>query len=395
VTVHPTAYDFDRVIGRRGTSSLKWDFAEKFAGMSGLVPLWVADMDFEAPVEIVRALESRVKHGVFGYTLEPESYYEAAAAWLQRRHGWEARREWMLPSPGVIPSLAAAILGLTEPGDGIVIQPPVYYPFALRISGNARRVVENPLALSGGRWEMDLDGLSKVVDERTRMLVLCSPHNPVCRVWDRETLHALADFCSRRSIVIVSDEIHNDLVMPGFRHTPIASLSSEAAAISVTLVSATKSFNLAGLGGSLAIIPDGGLRARFDAVQHAVFAGPANALAAAAAEAAWRQGERWLEELLVYVQGNYRCLADYFAAHLPRVKVSPLEGTYLCWLDMRDLGLSDDAVREKLQRDAGLWLDEGRKFGRGGKGFQRLNLACPRSVLTDAAERLAEAFGVI
>lgn len=391
MTGHPRTYDFDRVIDRRGTSSLKWDFAEKIVGTSGLVPLWVADMDFEAPVEIVRALEARVKHGIFGYTLEPESYYEAAADWLQRRHGWEVRREWMLPSPGVIPSLAAAILGLTEPGDGIVIQPPVYYPFALRISGNARRVVENPLTLSGGRWEMDLDGLAKVVDKRTRMLVLCSPHNPVCRVWDRETLHALADFCSHRSIVIVSDEIHNDLVMPGFRHTPLASLSREAAAISVTLVSATKSFNLAGLGGSLALIPDTGLRARFDAVQHSVFAGPANALAAAAAEAAWRQGERWLEELLVYVQGNYRYLADYLAGNLPRVKVSPLEGTYLCWLDMRDLRLSDDVIKEKLQRDAGLWLDEGRKFGRGGEGFQRLNLACPRSILSDAVERLARA----
>lgn len=391
MTGHPRTYDFDRVIDRRGTSSLKWDFAEKIVGTSGLVPLWVADMDFEAPVEIVRALEARVKHGIFGYTLEPESYYEAAADWLQRRHGWEVRREWMLPSPGVIPSLAAAILGLTEPGDGIVIQPPVYYPFALRISGNARRVVENPLTLSGGRWEMDLDGLAKVVDKRTRMLVLCSPHNPVCRVWDRETLHALADFCSHRGIVIVSDEIHNDLVMPGFRHTPLASLSREAAAISVTLVSATKSFNLAGLGGSLALIPDTGLRARFDAVQHSVFAGPANALAAAAAEAAWRQGERWLEELLVYVQGNYRYLADYLAGNLPRVKVSPLEGTYLCWLDMRDLRLSDDVIKEKLQRDAGLWLDEGRKFGRGGEGFQRLNLACPRSILSDAVERLARA----
>lgn len=389
---NPTAYDFDRVIDRQGTSSLKWDFGEKFAGMSGLVPLWVADMDFEAPAEIVQALQARVAHGIFGYTLEPESYFDAAAGWLRRRHGWEVRREWMLPSPGVIPALVFAILALTKPGEGIVIQPPVYYPFPLRVSANGRRVVENPLKLSGGRWEMDLDGLARVVDEHTKMLILCSPHNPACRVWGRATLQALADFCFRKGIVVVSDEIHNDLVMPGSRHIPFASLSNAAAAHTVTLVSATKSFNLAGLGGSLTLIPEAGLRARFDAVQHAIAGGPANAIAAAAAEAAWRHGERWLEELLAYVQANYRFLAGFLAENIPMVTLAPLEGTYLAWMDMRALMLSDDQIREKLRREAGLWLDEGRKFGRGGEGFQRLNLACPRAILSDAAERLARAF---
>jgi cystathionine beta-lyase len=392
VSTNPTAYDFDRVIDRRGTGSLKWDFGQRLTGRSGLLPLWVADMDFEAPPEIVEALRARVEHGIFGYTLEPDSWFDAAAGWLRHRHGWEVRREWMLPSPGVIPAMVFAVLGLTEPGDGIVIQPPVYYPFAHRIGANTRGVVGNPLTLSGGRWEMDLEGLEKVVGERTRMLVLCSPHNPVCRVWDRETLLALADFCLRRDIVVVSDEIHSDLVMPGFRHVPFASLSQEAAACSVTLVSATKSFNLAGLGGSLTIIPDAGLRARFDAVQHSIAAGPANAFSAAAAEAAWRRGERWLEELLGYLQANYRFLAGFLAENLPPVTVAPLEGTYLAWLDMRALMLSDDQIKEKLQRNAGLWLDEGRMFGQGGEGFQRLNLACPRAVLTDAAERLVRAF---
>jgi len=273
-----------------------------------------------------------------------------------------------------------------------VIQPPVYYPFPLRVSANGRRVVENPLKLSGGRWEMDLDGLARVVDEHTKMLILCSPHNPACRVWGRATLQALADFCLRKGIVVVSDEIHNDLVMPGSRHIPFASLSNAAAAHTVTLVSATKSFNLAGLGGSLTLIPEAGLRARFDAVQHAIAGGPANAIAAAAAEAAWRHGERWLEELLAYVQANYRFLAGFLAENIPMVTLAPLEGTYLAWMDMRALMLSDDQIREKLRREAGLWLDEGRKFGRGGEGFQRLNLACPRAILSDAAERLARAF---
>jgi cystathionine beta-lyase len=224
------------------------------------------------------------------------------------------------------------------------------------------------------------------------MLILCSPHNPVCRVWDRATLQGLADLCLRRGIIVVSDEIHNDLVMPGFRHVPFASLSNEAAAHSVTLLSATKSFNLAGMGGSLTVIPDAGTRARFDAVQRAIAAGPANALAAAAAEAAWTHGERWLEELLAYLQANFLFLAGFLAENLPQVTLAPLEGTYLAWMDMRALMLSDDQIKAKLRIDAGLWLDEGRKFGRGGEGFQRLNVACPRAILADAAERLVRAF---
>jgi cysteine-S-conjugate beta-lyase len=383
--------DFDRVVERRGTSSLKWDFGRRFVGTDGLLPLWVADMDFEAPAEIVNAIKSRVDHHVYGYTLEPESLFEAAAAWLVRRHRWEVAREWMIASPGVIPALVAVILGLTEPGDGVVIQPPVYHPFALRIAANGRRVVENPLTCAGGTWEMDLEGLERAVDARSRLLILCSPHNPVARVWSRRTLQRLAEICTRKGIVIVSDEIHSDIVMEGFHHVPVAALP-EAAPISVTLTAVTKSFNLAGLGGSLTIVPDARLRARVDGAHHAIFAGVANAPAAAAAEAAWRHGEPWLEGLLEYVGGNYRFLCDRLAERLPAVKVHPLEGTYLAWLDMRGLELSDDQVIERLRRDAGLWLDEGRKFGRGGEGFQRLNLACPRRILSDGVDRLVRAF---
>jgi cystathionine beta-lyase len=384
-------YDFDTVIDRHGTSSLKWDYGEKFCGIADLLPLWVADMDFLAPPEIVKAIEQRTSHGIFGYTLEPDSYFAAAARWLQRRHGWEVPRAWMTQSPGVIPSLAAAILAFTEPGDGIVIQPPVYYPFALRITGNRRRIVENPLRLNGGRWEMDLDSLPRLIDGRTRMLVLCSPHNPVARVWDRATLERLAELCRARGVVIVSDEIHCDLVMPGSRHIPIASLSPAAAENVVTLVSATKTFNLAGLGGSLAIISSAALRGRFEEQQKAIFVGLANAPAVAAAEAAWTHGEGWLKEMLAYVQENYRSMVGFFADRLPAVRVFPLEGTYLAWLDMRGLGMSDDEIKERLQKKAAVWLDEGRMFGKEGEGFQRLNLACPRSILTDALERMVGA----
>ena len=382
---------FDRTVERRGTSSLKWDYGRKFVGNDGLLPLWVADMDFEAPPEIVEALQARVDHHVYGYTLEPESYFEAAAGWLARRHGWKVPREWMIASPGVIPALVAVILGLTSPGDGVVIQPPVYHPFALRIAANGRRVVENPLTCTGETWEMDLDGLERVIDAGTRLLILCSPHNPVARVWSTGTLQRLAELCARKGIVIVSDEIHHDLVMPGFRHVPIATLPG-AAPITVTLTAATKTFNLAGLGGSLTIVPDERLRARVDAAHHAIFAGVANAPAVAAAEAAWRHGDRWLEGLRARVHDNYGFLARRLAESLPAVKTHPLEGTYLAWLDMRGLQLSDDQLIERLRERAGLWLDEGRKFGRGGEGFQRLNLACPLSILSDAVERLVRAF---
>ena len=363
----------------------------RLTGLDGLLPFWVADMDFDAPPEIREALARRLQHGIYGYTVEPESYFQAAEQWLERRHGWKVKRDWMLASPGVIPCLSAAILALTDPGDGVVIQPPVYHPFAMRVTGNGRRVVENPLVLSGAKWEMDLDGLDRAIDSGTRMLILCSPHNPVSRVWTRGELERLVEVCARRKIVIVSDEIHFDLVMPGFRHVPIASLSPEASRITVTLFAATKTFNLAGLGGSLAVAEGPELRKRLDAAQHAVFAGLANVFAAAASEAAWRNGGRWLEELLVYIEGNYRFVVSFLAQRLPAVRAFPLEGTYLAFLDMRLLGLSDDELTDRLRRVGGVWLDEGRKFGRGGQGFQRLNLACSRAVLSDGLERVVRA----
>jgi cysteine-S-conjugate beta-lyase len=387
------AYDFDTVVDRHGTDSVKWDFEKLFTGMTGLLPLWVADMDFPAPPEIMSAIRRRVDHPVFGYVREPDSYFEAAAAWLARRHHWAVRREWMVTSPGVIPSLAAAILAFTRPGDGIVIQPPVYHPFAMRVKSNGRRVVENPLVVRDGAWQMDLDGLEKVIDQGTRMLVLCSPHNPVGRVWERETLVRLAEICRARGVLVVSDEIHNDLVMPGHRHTPIAAISEASAANTVTLVAATKTFNIAGLGGSLAIVADDVRRKAFETQQYAIFSGVANAVAVAASEAAWRHGEAWLEELLVYIKGNDDLVKTFLAARLPSVGTFPLEGTYLAFLDMGRFGLTEANLKERLQRDAHVWLDEGTKFGRGGECMQRLNLACPRPVLAEALERMAGAFG--
>jgi cysteine-S-conjugate beta-lyase len=384
-------YDFDSVIDRHGTGSLKWDYEEKLTGKTGMIPLWVADMDFSAPREITDAIRRRVEHGVFGYTMEPESYFQAASAWLRKRHGWEVRREWMRSCSGVIPSLTAAILALTEPGDGIVIQPPVYYPFAMRIAGHGRRVIENPLALDGTRWDMDLDGLEKVLDSTTKMLVLCSPHNPVGRVWEKGTLARLAEICARRGIVVVSDEIHCDLVMRGHRHVPFAMASEAAASVSVVLTSVTKTFNLAGLAGSISVVADPGLRKRLDAVYGSLYGGLANALAIPAAEAAWRDGEPWLEEMLLYVGENFRFMTEWIGRRMPKVTPFPLEGTYLPLLDMRRLGYTDRELKDRLMRNDGVWLDEGPMFGRGGEGCQRLNIACPRSILAQALERMERA----
>jgi len=387
------AYDFDRVVDRHGTSSVKWDYEQQYTGTTGLLPLWVADMDFPVASPILEAIQRRADHGIFGYVREPESYFEAAKAWLERRHRWTVRREWMIASPSVLSALSTAILAFTAPGDGICIQPPVYYPFALRIRGNDRRVVENPLLLRDGAWEMDLDGLERVMDPGTRMLILCSPHNPAGRVWERRTLERLAEICRSRGVLVVSDEIHFDIVMRGRRHIPMASLSAESAENTLTLVAATKTFNLAGLGGSLTVIPREELRRKFESAQNAILGVAPNAISVAASEAAWRRGEPWLEELLDYVQGNYDFLARFLAERLPKVRPFPLEGTYLAFLDMRGLGIADAALKEKLLKDARVWLDEGKKFGRGGEQMQRMNLACPRSVLEQALERMAAAFG--
>jgi cystathionine beta-lyase len=385
-------FDFDTLPVRRGTASLKWDFGGRFAGREGLLPLWVADMDFAAPPFIVDAVARRAAHAVYGYTLEPESYFEAAMRWLLVRHGWDVRREWLLPAPGVVQTVSAALLAASVPGDRIVVQPPVYYPFAQRIRANGREVAENPLILDGDRYRMDGEGLERELAAGARVLILCSPHNPGGRVWTGEELERAAGLCARYDAVIVSDEIHADLVLPGRRHVPAASVSEAAARVTITCMSATKTFNLAGLGGSLAIVGDGQLRTRLKAVAEAQWGGTANCFAAAASEAAWRHCADWLDAVLACIAGNLAYLADRLARELPAARVLPLEATYLAWIDLRRLGMSDEEVRTRLL-DAGIWLDEGRKFGSGGEGFQRLNLACPRSVLGRAVDGMVRALG--
>ncbi|HUJ74451.1 MAG TPA: MalY/PatB family protein [bacterium] len=387
------AYDFDRLVDRRGTASVKWDYENEYTGHTGLLPLWVADMDFPAPGPVMDAIRHRVDHGVFGYVREPDSFFQAARGWMERRHGWGVPREWIVTSPSVLSALSVILLTFTSPGDGVVIQPPVYHPFGLRIRANGRRVVENPLVLRGGKWEMDLDGLERVMDAGTRMLILCSPHNPAGRVWERSELERLAGMCRSRGVLVVSDEIHFDLVLPGHRHTPLASLSPESAANTITLVAPTKTFNLAGLGCSLTLIASPAHREKFEAAQSAIMGIAPNAISVAAAEAGWRHAGPWLDELLVYLQGNYGLLKRFVVERLPSLGLFALQGTYLALVDFGRLGLSNAALREKLLGNARVWLDDGVKFGRGAEQMQRMNLACPRSVLKEALERMAAALG--
>jgi cystathionine beta-lyase len=382
------SYNFDTPVDRRNTGSIKWDYSKRYTGLEELLPLWVADMDFPACNEVIEALKRRADHGVFGYTREPESYYRAVIDWMGRRHGWEIRRGWMTNAPGVVPSLKLALLAFSRPGDGILIQPPVYYPFREAILNNDRRVIENPLRLDGEHYTMDLDQLEMAVDRRTRLLILCSPHNPVSRVWSRQELEGLVEICLRRDIVILSDEIHHDLIMPGHHHTPTASLSERAAGITITLTSATKTFNVAALGCSLVICSEAALRKQYRATQERIWSGIANAFSAVATETAYRHGESWLEQVIAYIWGNYEFLTAYLSRRLPLARVIPLEGTYLAWLDLRALGLGDEELKERIMKRARVWLDDGPMFGTGGEGFQRINLACPRVTLEQALEAM-------
>ncbi|MCK4931142.1 MAG: pyridoxal phosphate-dependent aminotransferase [Candidatus Aminicenantes bacterium] len=384
-------YDFDTIIDRHGTSSSKWDRREKAVGVPDVVPMWVADMDFASPPPVVEALRERVDHGIFGYTERTGSYYAALASWMQRRFDWDIQKKKIVFTPGVIVALNLIIQAYTQPGDKVIIQQPVYHPFSYAILNNKRQLFNNQLQIQNGRYVMDLDQLKKSIDSRTRLLILCSPHNPVGRVWTKEELLRLAEICLDNNIIIVSDEIHADLVLKGQVHTPTATLSEEIADIVVTCTAPTKTFNIAGLGVANTIISNSKLYDQFYATVNNAGLEMTNVFAKIATEAAYNHGEEWLLRLLDYLQGNYKFLVSFLKNHIPQISVFPLEGTYLAWLDFRKLGLSDKDMKHFLIHKAKVWLDEGTKFGGGGEGFQRMNIGCPRKLLEEGLTRIANA----
>jgi cystathionine beta-lyase len=384
--------EFDQIIDRRGTASLKWEGMAGRFGVSDALPLWVADMDFRTAPAVVDALVRRARHGIFGYTIRTADYVDAIGHWLRTRHGWDVDPDWLVFSPGVVTGLAVAIEAWTEPGDGIVIQPPVYHPFRRLIAAHGRRVVESPLRLEGERYRMDLDDLQDKL-QMARLLLLAHPHNPVGRVWTAEELEAVGALAEQQGVFVVADEVHADLVYPGVEHVPFARQNAARAAATATFMAPSKTFNLAGLNTSFGVIPDPTRRRAYQAVLERYHLDRPNPFGVAALEAAYRHGGAWLDALRDYLADNLAFVRQYLTEHLPAVRVIPPEGTYLLWLDCRDLGLDAEELDRVLLREARVALDPGYLFGEEGRGFQRMNIACPRAMLGEALVRMARVLG--
>ena len=384
--------DLDSIVNRRGTRSLKYDFAKQRGMPEDALPLWVADMDLKTSSYIEDALVERAKHGIFGYSEAQRPYFESVKAWMKKHHDWEVQEKWLVKTPGVVFALARAVKAYTEPGDGVLIQSPVYYPFSEVIEDNGRKVVSNTLYLGeDDRYHIDLDDFEKkIVEEKIKLFFLCNPHNPVGRVWTREELTKLGDICVERHVIVVSDEIHQDFVFKG-KHLVFADLKKEYEDISIVCTSPSKTFNIASLMISNIFIPNRDLKRKFHKELDAAGISQLGVMGLVACEAAYSKGEEWYQAMYSYVADNIAFTKRYVETDLPGVRMIGHEGTYLVWLDFRGTGLSTDALERLIVHKAKLWLDSGKIFGESGRGFQRINVACPRSVLSEALERIRKA----
>ena len=376
-------FDFDKTADRRATNSYKWDSAPE-----DVLPMWVADMDFRTAPAIIDALQKRVAHGIFGYTRVPDAYYDAVTSWFSRKHRWDIDREWIIYTSGVVPALSAVIKALTVPGDKVIVQTPVYNCFFSSIRNNGCRIVSNPLRRVGDTYEMDFDALERcAADRRAKVMLLCNPHNPAGRVWTPEELTRLGNICLRNGVTVVSDEIHCELVYKGRRYTPFASLSDAFLHRSVTCVSPSKAFNIAGLQIANIVAFDHDLRSRIDKAININEVCDVNPFGVAATIAAYNEGEEWLSQLVDYLHGNYEAMTEFCRRELPEFPITRLEGTYLVWMDCSSLGMTSDALEHALLEDARLWLNAGTMYGAEGEGYMRWNIACPRSVMLDGLNR--------
>lgn len=383
---------FDTIYDRKNTGSLKYDCAARYGKPEGLVPLWVADMDFPAPECVNTALAERCQHGIYGYTEPDERYFNALKNWFSTRHGWTVENKWLLKTPGVVFALCTAIRAYTEPGDAVLIQPPVYYPFSESILENDRRLVKNSLVYRNGEYSIDFEDFEeKIKQEKVKLFLLCNPHNPVGRVWSEQELVQLGEICLRHGVTVVSDEIHADFAFSGNRHLVFASLRPEFAEITITCTAPSKTFNLAGLQISNIFVQNAGLRRGFRAEMNRAGYSQANVMGLIACRAAYEGGAEWLDELKEYLVGNQNYVRQFLKERIPAIRMVESQGTYLVWLDCTGLGLDDDTLNKLILEKAGLWLDHGSMFGEEGEGFQRINIACPRSVLQKALEQLEKA----
>ena len=385
-------YNFDRIIDRSGTGDLKHSVLQERYGRSDLLPLWVADMDFETPPFITDALRRRLDHSLFGYTVVPDELWTTVRQWIRDHHQWDVRREWLTYIPGIVKGIGMAVNVFSQPGDKVIIQPPVYHPFRITPQGNGRQVVYNPLRPTpDGSYDMDFEQLAQVTDERCKLLILSNPHNPAGLCWPADTLRRLARFCHDRHIVVLSDEIHCDMALFGHRHVPFATVSDEAAQVSITFGAPSKTFNIAGIVSSYAIVPNDTLRRRFYTWLEANELNDPPLVSPIATIAAYQHGEEWRRQMLAYVEDNIRFLEDYCHDHLPLIRPLRPQASFLVWLDCRALGLSHDALVDLFVRRARLALNDGAMFGPGGDGFMRLNVGTPRALLHQALLQLTRA----
>jgi cysteine-S-conjugate beta-lyase len=384
-------YDFDKLIERRGTDSVKYDLLAPLFGRDDLIPMWVADMDFEVPDFIRKALADRLEHPIYGYTLRSSRFYEAIAGWMERRHGWHTDPKSIDFSPGIVPALNLCVLGYTEPGDKILVQPPVYFPFFTAVERHQRELVYNQLLEEGGIYTMDFDDLEKKFKEGVKMMMFCHPHNPVGRAWNREELSSLANLCVKYGVKVISDEIHSDLLLFNHKHIPLASLGKEISDLCVTCVAPSKTFNLAGMHSSAVIIESPEMKAVYGKVLEDVHVGGGNLFGMVAMEAAYLSGDEWLEQLLRYLEDNFTFLKEFTESHIPDITISPLEATYLVWLGFEKLGMDDTDLTKFIINEAKLGLLDGPRFGPGGESYQRINIATPRVILEKGLNQLSDA----
>ena len=386
-------YNFDEIVPREGTNCIKYDALERFFGSKDVLPLWVADMDFKTPDFIVDAIKKRAEHEIYGYTFRGDSYYNSIIGWMERRHCWKIKKDWISFSPGVVAGLTFGIEAFSKPGDGVIVQPPVYFPFFDCVKGTKRKLIENPLKIENGRYTFDFEDLKTKIDTKTKLLLLCNPQNPGGAVFTKEELTELATICLENKIMVISDEIHSDLIFNGNKHIPFASLSDEIAQNCMISMAPSKTFNVAGFSSSIVIIPNKTKFARYERAIGVAHLYMGNIFGSVALEAAYSSGDNWLGQMLDYMWNNYLMLEEFINAKLPKVKVMKPEATYLIWLDFREYGMKNAELMKFTIENAKVGLNDGGRFGTGGDGWLRINIGCPRSVLAEALERLEKAFG--
>ncbi|MBO5811087.1 MAG: PatB family C-S lyase [Bacteroidales bacterium] len=384
-------YDFDKIIDRTGTECVKYDLRENVFGKADVIPMWVADMDFPTADFIREAIIERAKGDVYGYTFREDAYFESIVNWIQRHHQWETKKEWMSFTPGIVNAFNLAVMGLTKEGDEIIIQPPVYHPFFYAVNNHNRKLVENPLIDTEDGYVMDFDLLEQQA-KTAKMLILSNPHNPVGRAWRKEELKRLGEICMKNNVLVFSDEIHCDLVMPGFKHVPFASLSEEFAQNSITAHAASKTFNLAGLATSTVIIPNDDLRNKYVNFVHSTEADMGNIFGKIATMTAMEKGDEWHAQLINYIKGNIDFAYDFIKREMPKIRIHKAEATYMIWLNFKDYGITDAELNHKMIHEAGLGLNAGNIFGKEGEFCMRVNLACPRSIVEKALNQMKSAF---